>query len=120
LQTSTSEVSQLPLNAALANILVAKFPETDENWDPSVLEQLATIRVVFKQAQGIKQKKKKKSDSWSYFSGTLPADDPVDEKSKKDGTHGTRWAHLPPQHNTMLMFPKSGGCHCKRTKQFIF
>jgi len=114
LQTSVSEVSQIPLNAALpvANMLVAKFPETDENWDPSVNEQLATIKVIFKQARELRLKKRKKkkrqSDSKSYFSSTLPAENPVDEKSKKDGTHGTRWAHLPPQHNTMLMFPKSG------------
>jgi hypothetical protein len=101
-QISASEVLQIPLSAVLANIRVAKFPETDGNWDPSILKQLATIKVVFIQAQEIK---KKKHAPDAYFSNTLPAENLVDEKSKKYGTHGTRWAHLPPQHNTMLMFP---------------
>jgi len=68
-----------------------RIRETDGNWDPSILEQLATIQVVFEQAQKIKKKvKKKQKEKRHYFSNTLPAENLVDEKSKKDGTHGTR------------------------------
>lgn len=75
-----------PQGTRLTNILITNSSETDENWDPSMLGQLATIRVVFTQLRKIEECT---SRTW-YFNGTLPAENLLDEKSKKAGTHGAR------------------------------
>jgi hypothetical protein len=65
---------------------LSSISETDENWDASMLEHLATIRVIFQHVQN----RVKSRGSTDVFTGTLPADTPLDEKSKKAGHHGAR------------------------------
>jgi len=60
--------------------------ETDENWDANILERLATIRVDFQQVQNRKELPR----PTPYFKDVLPAENPLDEKSKKVGHHGAR------------------------------
>jgi hypothetical protein len=60
--------------------------ETDENWDSSTVGKLATIRVVFEQVRN----RKNVYPSTPYFKNALPAENPLDEKSKKAGHHGAR------------------------------
>jgi hypothetical protein len=76
--------STISQGITLTDILITDFSETDENWDPSTLEQLSSIRVVFTQVQ----MRKSKPSRITYFKGALPAEKPLDEKSKKAGTHG--------------------------------
>ena len=59
------------------------FAETDENWDEGILERLATIQAVFQRVRN-----RKTVSSRTYHTHALPAENPLDEKSKKAGHHG--------------------------------
>ena len=78
---------QLSLNAELANIPFVKSSETNESLDSDTLKHLAIIRVVFKQVQGLK---KIPQPECTYVRLALPAENALDEKSKKAGMHGAR------------------------------
>lgn len=78
---------QLSLNAELANIPFVKCSETNESLDSDTLKHLAIIRLVFKQVQGLK---KIPLSELTYVRHTLPAENALDEKSKKAGMHGAR------------------------------